>query len=93
MLVVIANNLPPAIRGRLKLWFIEPRANVFISGIKDNVADKVIEYLQSHCSPESGLLIFQKTHQAPGYKIYGYGSHDREIVLLTGLQLVRDKNS
>ena len=89
MLVVIANNLPPAIRGRMKLWFVEPRANIFVSGIKDNVAQKVVDYLQAHCPPESGLLIFQKIPETPGYRIYGRGDHKREIVLLSGLQLVR----
>lgn len=43
MVVVIANDLPPAVRGRMKLWFIEPRANIFVSGIKDSVATEVIE--------------------------------------------------
>ena len=45
MLIVIANDLPPAVRGRMKLWFVEPKANVFVSGIKDQVATKVIDYL------------------------------------------------
>ena len=44
MLVVIANNIPPAVRGRLKLWFVEPRANNFVFGVKDNVAQKVVDY-------------------------------------------------
>lgn len=92
MLVVIANDLPPAVRGRLKLWFVEPRANVFVSGIKDSVAQKVVDYLQEHCPPESGLLIFLKTPEPPGYRILGRGDHKREIILLDGLQLVRDKD-
>ena len=92
MLVVIANDLPPAVRGRLKLWFVEPRANVFVSGIKDSVAQKVVDYLQEHCPPESGLLIFLKTPEPPGYRSLGRGDHKREIVLLDGLQLVRDKD-
>lgn len=92
MFVVIANDLPPAVRGRMKLWFVEPRANVFVSGIKDNVAQKVVDYLQEHCPPESGLLMFLKTPEPPGYRILGRGDHKREIVLLDGLQLVRDKD-
>ena len=92
MLVVIANDLPPAVRGRMKLWFVEPRANVFVSGIKDNVAQKVVDYLREHCPPESGLLIFLKTPEPPGYRILGRGDLKREIVLLDGLQLVRDKD-
>ena len=58
MLVVIANNLPPAVRGRMKLWFVEPRANVFVSGVKDSVARSVIDYLFESCPARSGLLIF-----------------------------------
>lgn len=92
MLVVIANDLPPAVRGRMKLWFVEPRANVFISGIKDNVAQKVVEYLHGHCPPESGLLIFQQTRETPGYRIHGVGDHRRELVRITGLQLVMEKD-
>ncbi len=49
MLVVVANDLPPAVRGRMKLWFIEPRANIFVSGIKDSLAKKVVAYLHEHC--------------------------------------------
>ena len=93
MLVVIANDLPPAVRGRMKLWFIEPRANIFVSGIRDNVADKVVEYLHKHCPSESGLLIFQRTAEAPGYRIHGRGCHKRELMRISGLQLVLDKDA
>ena len=55
MLVVIANNLPPAVRGRMKLWFVEPRANVFDSGIKDSVAKSVIDYLFENCANTQSL--------------------------------------
>lgn len=92
MLVVIANDLPPAVRGRMKLWFIEPRPNVFVSGIKDSVARTVIEYIIQHCPPESGLLIFQRIPQAPGYKIYGLGEPHRHVVTISGLQLVLEKD-
>lgn len=93
MLVVIANDLPPAVRGRMKLWFIEPRPNVFVSGIKDSVARNVIEYLMQHCPPESGLLMFQRIPETPGYKIYGLGEPHRRVVTLCGLQLVLEKDT
>ena len=93
MLVVIANDLPPAVRGRMKLWFVEPRANVFVSGVKDSVADKVVEYLYSHCPPESGLMVFQRTTTSPGYKIWGIGNLYRDLTEISGLQLVIEKNN
>jgi CRISPR-associated protein Cas2 len=91
MLVVIANDLPPAVRGRMKLWFIEPRPNIFVSGVKDSVADSVVTYLNKSCPPESGLLIFQRTNRTPGYKIWGIGDHTKRITKVDGLQLIVEK--
>lgn len=91
MLVVIANDLPPAVRGRMKLWFIEPRPNVFVSGIKDAVANDVVEYLYKHCPSESGLVIFQRIKDVPGYKIRGIGDTNRTLIEKSGLQLVQEK--
>jgi len=91
MLVVIANDLPPAVRGRMKLWFIEPRPNVFVSGVKDAVAKKVVDYLYTHCPFESGLMIFRRIPETPGYEIRGVGDTKRDITEISGLQLVIEK--
>ena len=88
MLVVLANDLPPAVRGRMKLWFVEPRPNVFVSGIKDSVAKTVIDYLYKHCPPESGILIFCSLNKPPGYQMSSIGPPRKPIVIVSGLQLV-----
>lgn len=88
MLVVIANDLPPAVRGRMKLWFVEPKPNVFVSGIKDSVATTVIEYLYKHCPPESGVVMFRSLPTAPGYEIRTIGPTKKNLTILSGLQLV-----
>ena len=88
MLVVIANDLPPAVRGRMKLWFVEPRPNVFVSGIKDSVAETVVDYLHKHCPPESGLVIFRSLPRPPGYQISTIGPPRKPMTRLSGLQLV-----
>lgn len=91
MVVVIANDLPPAVRGRMKLWFIEPRANVFVSGIKDSVATKVVKYLIDSCPPSSGLLVLQRINTPPFYKIWGVGDTSKKIALIDGFQLIFEK--
>ena len=93
MLVVIANDLPPAVRGRMKLWFVEPRANIFVSGVKDSVAKKVVDYLHKYCPPESGLMIFNSSNIPPGYEIYGLGDTRRDLIELSGMPLVIEKSS
>jgi CRISPR-associated protein Cas2 len=93
MLVVIANDLPPAVRGRMKLWFIEPRPNVFVSGVRDSLARKVVDYLHQHCPPKSGLMIFNSANGCPGYEIYGRGDTRKSITEISGLQLVIEKST
>ncbi|MBN8714640.1 MAG: type I-E CRISPR-associated endoribonuclease Cas2 [Xanthomonadales bacterium] len=88
MLFVVANDLPPAVRGRMKLWFVEPRANVFVSGVKDSVADTVIAWLYKHCPPESGLLTVRSIPHAPGYEMRCIGPPRKSMIELTGLQLI-----
>lgn len=91
MLIVLANDLPPAVRGRMKLWFVEPKPNVFVSGLKDSVANEVVEYLYKHCSPAAGVLIFKSLSRPPGYEIRTIGSQTKSITELSGLQLVIEK--
>lgn len=93
MLVVIANDLPPAVRGRMKLWFVEPRPNVFVSGIRDAVAKEVVDYLHKHCPPASGLMVFRRIAAAPGYEIRGVGDTARSLTEFSGLQLVIEKEA
>lgn len=88
MLVVVANDLPPAVRGRMKLWFVEPRPNIFVSGVKDSVAVTVIEYLHKHCPPESGVVIFRSLPQPPGYEMRTIGPPRKPMTTLSGLQLI-----
>jgi CRISPR-associated protein Cas2 len=76
----------------MKLWFVEPRPNVFVSGIKDAIAKRVIAYLHKHCPPDSGLLIFSQQNTTPGYHIYGLGDPKRQLIDISGLQLVKEKS-
>ena len=87
MLIVVANDLPPSVRGRMKLWFVEPRANVFVSGLKDSVARHVVEYLHDSCPVSSGVTIFRSTNKPPGYEISSIGKTRKELVEISGLRL------
>lgn len=93
MLVVIANDLPPAVRGRMKLWFVEAKPNVFVSGLKDSVANKVIDYLFQHCPVQSGLVVFKSIKHTPGYEIRTLGETRKTLIEICGLQLVVEKQN
>lgn len=72
----------------MKLWFTEPRANVFVSGIKDSVAQTVVDYLYKHCPPESGLLIMRSINRPPGFEMLTLGPPRKPVITISGLQLI-----
>ena len=88
MLVVLANDLPPAVRGRMKLWFIEPRPNVFVSAVKGSVAQTVVDYLYRHCPPDSGLLMVRSISKPPGFELRCIGTPRKPMIEVSGLQLI-----
>ena len=93
MIVVLADNIPPAIRGKMKLFFIEIKPGIFVSGVKDNVAKDVSDFLYSNCPIETSFAIIESTKTPPYYKIRKRGSDSRKITKITGLQLILDKQN
>jgi CRISPR-associated protein Cas2 len=53
MTVLVANDTPPAIRGMLKRWFVEPKPNVFVGTVNRRTRDKVLDYVKHNAQ---GLL-------------------------------------
>ena len=43
MTVIVANDTPPAIRGMLKRWFVEPKPNVFVGTVNRRTRDKILD--------------------------------------------------
>lgn len=90
MIVIVANDIPDAVRGKLKLWCVEPKPNVFVSGIKDALAEKVVNLVLNSCDVDAGLLIFMETGIPPFYRIFAKGTPAKSISTISGFQLVRD---
>lgn len=93
MVIVISEHIPNAIRGKMKLWFVEVKPNVFVSGINDHVAKKVVDYLFSKSTFLSGMTIVISQKKAPGYKILSIGTTQNKIVDVSGLQLITKRQT
>jgi CRISPR-associated protein Cas2 len=90
MTVIVANDLPDAIRGILKRWFVEPRPNVFVGTLNKRSHEKTLEYIKRN-SGNIGLLIISSYPNCQGYKIEMTGETDRKGVEVTGLWMVAEK--
>ncbi len=90
MTVLVAQDTPPAIRGMLKRWFIEPKPNVFVGTVNRRTRDKVLDYVRRNASGMS-LLIITSEPGCQGFKIQRWVEPDRRDVTMSGLQLVAEQ--
>jgi len=90
MTVIIANDTPPAIRGMLKRWFIEPRANVFVGTVNRRTRENLLDYIRRN-APNFGMLVIADERNAQGFRITWFGDTRRRIVEHTGLQLIAER--
>ena len=89
MTVIIANDTPPAIRGLLKRWFVEPRPNVFVGSVNARTRAKTLEYIRRN-APGLGMLVIGSERNAQGFGIECYGDTARRPVRLSGLQVIAE---
>jgi len=93
MTVIVANDVPPAIRGHLKRWFIEPRPNVFVGTLNPRTHDKVMQFIVRNAPLEFGFLSISSAPNCQGYIIERFGpqGHSGRIdTELAGLALIQD---
>ena len=89
MTVIVANDTPPAIRGLLKRWFVEPRPNVFVGTVNRRTREKTLEYVRRN-APDLGLLVIGSDASSQGFFVQTYGDTRRRIASRTGLSLIAE---
>lgn len=92
MLVIIANSLPPAVRGLLKVWCLEPKPHVFVTDLNLTMERKITEFLKPYFKQKSGLVIIASDKRLiQGFVIYQEASPTKRVKVMSGLQLIEEK--
>ena len=89
MTTIIANDIPPAARGLLRRWFIEPKPNVFVGSVNARTREKTLDYIRRN-APGLAMLVIFDAKNSQGFTILSYGETDRSIVRKCGLELIRE---
>jgi CRISPR-associated protein Cas2 len=92
MTVLVANDVPPFIRGHLKRWFIEPRPNVFVGTLNSRTHDKVMQFIVKHSPPNFGFLSLTSAPNCQGYLVERFGPQGAtgsEEMELSGIALIK----
>lgn len=87
MTVIVANDVPPAARGLLRRWFVEPRPNVFVGSINARTREKTLDYIRRN-APGLAMLVLFDAANSQGFTVLNYGATDRRLVRRCGLELI-----
>ncbi len=87
MTVIVANDVPPAARGLLRRWFVEPRPNVFVGSVNARTREKTLDYVRRNAPGLAMLVLFDEAN-CQGFTVLNYGETDRRLVRRCGLELI-----
>jgi CRISPR-associated protein Cas2 len=87
MLVIVVENAPPRLRGRLAVWLLELRAGVYVGSYGKRVRERIWEDVKAGIETGSGVIAFAQPNDA-GYAFDTCGQNRRIPADLDGFSLV-----
>ncbi|MCY1301633.1 CRISPR-associated endoribonuclease Cas2 [compost metagenome] len=86
-LVVVTENVPPRLRGRMAIWLLEVRAGVYIGDVSKRTREMIWEQLSEGYEEGSVVMAWASNHES-GYEFQTLGPNRRLPVEFDGLRLV-----
>lgn len=87
MLVIVLENAPPRLRGRLALWLLEVRAGVYVGNYSPRVRDMLWDQVVEGLGDGSAVMVWKSSSEA-GFDFKTQGNNRRIPVDFDGVQLV-----
>lgn len=87
LLMVVTENVPPRLRGRLAVWLLEIRAGVYVGDMSRRVRE-MIWHQVTELAEEGNVVMVWATNTESGFEFQTWGENRRMPVDLDGLRLV-----
>lgn len=87
MLVVVTENVPPRLRGRLAVWLLEVRAGVYVGDVSRKVREMIWQQIQV-LADDGNVVMAWAVNNESGFDFQTWGGNRRIPVDLDGLRLV-----
>ena len=87
MLVIVLENAPPRLRGRLAIWLLEVRAGVYVGNYSNKVREWIWGQVESGLSAGNAVMAWRANNEA-GFDFVTLGSNRRMPVEIDGAKLV-----
>ncbi|HGF0146983.1 TPA: type I-E CRISPR-associated endoribonuclease Cas2e [Klebsiella variicola] len=87
MLMVVTENVPPRLRGRLAIWLLEIRAGVYVGDTSKRIREMIWQQV-IQISDGGNVVMAWATNSESGFEFQTWGENRRIPVDLDGLRLV-----
>lgn len=87
MLVIVLENAPPRLRGRLAVWLLEIRAGVYVGNYSAKVRDMLWAQVEEGIE-EGNAVIAWSARTESGFEFRTCGKNRRIPAEMDGMQLV-----
>lgn len=87
MLVIVVENVPPRLRGRLAIWLLEVRAGVYVGDVSRRIRDMIWNTVIKGIGDGNAVMAWS-TNTESGFDFLTWGSNRREPVEMDGIKLV-----
>lgn len=87
MLVIVLENAPPRLRGRLAVWLLEIRAGVYVGNFSVKVRDMIWNNVENGIDDGNAVMVWRAQNEA-GYDFVTLGDNRRMPVDMDGVKLV-----
>lgn len=87
MLVVVTENVPPRLRGRLAVWLLEIRAGVYVGDVSRKIRE-MIWYQIEKLASKGNVVMAWGANTESGFDFITYGDNRRVPIDFDGLRLV-----
>ena len=87
MLVIVLENSPPRLRGRIAIWLLEIRAGVYVGNYSTKVRDYIWHQVEEGIENGNAVMAW-RTNSESGFDFVTLGSNRRIPVDLDGTKLV-----
>jgi CRISPR-associated protein Cas2 len=87
MLVIVLENVPPRLRGRMAVWLLEVRAGVYVGDVSKRVREMIWTQVEAGIDQGNAVMAWSASNES-GFDLMTLGANRRIPVNFDGLTLV-----
>lgn len=88
MLVIVLENAPPRLRGRLAIWLLEIRAGVYVGNYSRRLREHIWAQVEEGIEDGNAVMAWRSNRQEAGFDFLTLGENRRMPIEMDGVRLV-----